>query len=119
MSVEIDFNSLKYNLYEILNIPQDAEESKIKKSFMKIIKSFHPDKNSELEDEIYYHIILSNQILLNKQSRQKYDAYLFSSALNFNELKTSFNKTIKEIKTETPDNESFNSKIEALNKISL
>ena len=65
---------------------------------------------------ILINIILSNQILLNKQSRQKYDAYLFSSALNFNELKTSFNKTIKEIKTETPDNESFNSKIEALNK---
>jgi DnaJ-class molecular chaperone len=64
--IEIDFNSLKYNLYEILNDARDDDDIKIKKSFMKLIKNFHPDKNSELEEEIYYHIIMSNQILLNK-----------------------------------------------------
>jgi DnaJ-class molecular chaperone len=63
--IEIDFNSIKYNLYEILNVTKDVDEQKIKKSFMKIIKNFHPDKNSELEEDIYYHIILANQILLN------------------------------------------------------
>jgi len=63
--VEIDFNSIKYNLYEILNVKPDADDVKIKKNFMRAIKNFHPDKNSELEEEIYYNMILANQILLN------------------------------------------------------
>ena len=57
--IEIDFNNLKYNLYEILNVPPTSDESNIKKSFMKLVKNFHPDKNSELEEDIYYHIIYS------------------------------------------------------------
>ena len=85
--VEIDFNNLKYNLYEILNIPTNSDDVKIKKNFMKIIKNFHPDKNSELEEEIYYHIILANQILLNKESRKKYDEFSACSAETFHELK--------------------------------
>jgi curved DNA-binding protein CbpA len=95
--IEIDFNNLKYNLYEILNVPMDATEVKIKKSFMKLVKTFHPDKNLELEEEIYYHIILSNQILLNKESRVKYDAFLQTTADTFEELKNTFNKNIKDI----------------------
>ena len=45
--IEIDFNNLKYNLYELLNIQPDADTTKIKKNFMKVIKNFHPDKNSD------------------------------------------------------------------------
>lgn len=101
--IEIDFNNMKYNLYEILNVSPQAEEIKIKKSFMKLIKNFHPDKNSELEEEIYYHIILANQILLNKDSRKKYDNFLADRADTFDELKQSFNKTIKNINLPTKD----------------
>jgi curved DNA-binding protein CbpA len=90
--IEIDFNALKYNLYEILNISSVADDIKIKKSFMKIIKNFHPDKNSELEEEIYYHLILANQILLNKESRYKYDLFISDTADTFCELKSKFNK---------------------------
>jgi DnaJ-class molecular chaperone len=60
--IEIDFNNLKYNLYELLNVKQSDDSIKIKKKFMKVIKNFHPDKNSTLEEDIYYHIILANQI---------------------------------------------------------
>ena len=63
--MSIDFNTLKYNLYTILNVSNDADNVTIKTKFMKIIKNFHPDKNTELEEEIYYHIILANQVLLN------------------------------------------------------
>ena len=101
--IEIDFNNIKYNLYEILNINEDADESKIKKSFMKIIKTFHPDKNSELEEDIYYHIILANQILLNKESRKKYDSFIDDSADTYGELKDKFNKTIKDINSNIPN----------------
>ena len=118
--IEIDFNTMKYNLYEILNVSPQTEESKIKKSFMKLIKNFHPDKNSELEEEIYYHIILANQILLNKDSRKKYDNYLTDRSNTFNELKNNFDKTIKNTKnTDTPNGDNisiFNNKFEELNK---
>jgi DnaJ-class molecular chaperone len=108
--IEIDFNNLKYNLYEILNVPIDAPENKIKKSFMKLVKTFHPDKNLELEEEIYYHIILSNQILLNKESRIKYNNFLQTSADTFKELKDTFNKNIKDIEQQ------FNNKDVSLNE---
>lgn len=118
--IEIDFNNIKYNLYEILNVNEDADESKIKKSFMKIIKTFHPDKNSELEEEIYYHIILANQILLNKESRNKYDRYIADNADTHLELRDKFNKSIKETQHHNQDKGSsqnlFNYKIEELNK---
>jgi curved DNA-binding protein CbpA len=119
--IEINFNTLKYNLYEILNVPQDADESKIKKSFMKMVKNFHPDKNSELEEEIYHHIILSNQILLNKESRKKYDNFLVDRANTFVELKESFNKNIKELDNLFPEKtvskQSFQRQVDELNRM--
>lgn len=118
--ISIDFNNLKYNLYELLNVPPDAESTKIKKNFMKVIKNFHPDKNSELEEEIYYHIILSNQILLDKESRKKYDDFINGTAETFEELKGSFNKSVKDIEQYFPARESstnlFKSKLDELNK---
>lgn len=118
--IEIDFNSIKYNLYEILNVTKDADEQKIKKSFMKIIKNFHPDKNSELEEDIYYHIILANQILLNKESRKKYDSFIEDNADTYFELRDNFNKSKKEIDSNILDKGAsqnlFNYKINELNK---
>ena len=118
--IEINFNSIKYNLYEILNVSQDADDTKIKKSFVKIIKNFHPDKNSELEEDIYYHIILANQILLNKESRKKYDNFIDDNVDTYLELKNKFNKTIKNIDEQVLDKGTslnlFNYKINELNK---
>jgi DnaJ-class molecular chaperone len=90
--IEIDFNNLNYNLYELLNVPYDATEQTIKKNFIKVTKTFHPDKNSELEEDIYYHIVLANQILTNKDLRNKYDLYLKEVAETFNDLKNNYNK---------------------------
>ncbi len=103
--LEIDFNTLKYNLYDILNVPHDVEDSKIKKSFLKLIKNFHPDKNSDLEEDIYYHIVTANQILSNKESRKKYDDFISQTAKNFNELKSGFDKNIKDIESLFPKKE--------------
>ena len=100
--MSIDFNTLKYNLYTILNVSNDADNVTIKKKFMQIIKNFHPDKNTELEEEIYYHIILANQVLLNKELRKKYDLFLDPNINTFIDLKESFNK-MKDINT-TPSN---------------
>lgn len=115
-----DFTSLKYNLYELLNVQPDADPVKIKKNFMKVIKNFHPDKNSDLEEEIYYHIVLANKILLDKESRKQYDEYINDKAESFEELKSSFAKSIKDIEHLFPAKETsthaFNAKIEELNK---
>ena len=121
--MSIDFNTLKYNLYTILNVPNDADNVTIKTKFMKIIKNFHPDKNTELEEEIYYHIILANQVLLNKELRKKYDLFLDPNINTFNDLKESFNKMNKDMNTISKNNGSdslskkeFTEKCELLNK---
>lgn len=115
--IDIDFNSLKYNLYDILNIPHDADDTKIKKSFLKLIKNFHPDKNSDLEEDIYYHIVTANQILSNKESRQKYDNYITQTAKTFHELKVGFDKTTKDNFPKKEDSQKiFNNKKEELDR---
>ena len=118
--IEIDFNNLKYNLYELLNIQPDADSIKIKKNFVKVIKNFHPDKNSDLEEEIYYHIILAKQILLDNESRKRYDDFISETAESFKELKTSFAKSINDMEQHFPTKDTsvhlFNNKIEELNK---
>jgi molecular chaperone DnaJ len=75
--ITINFETLKFNLYDILNISKDASESKIKKAFRNLILNFHPDKNSEAEEDIYQHIIIANQVLSNNNTRSKYDDFLY------------------------------------------
>jgi len=91
MSLTINFDTLKFNLYEILNISTEASEHKIKKAFRNLILNFHPDKNNKNEEDIYYHIVTANQILTNKVNRKKYDDYLNKLQDTHDELKTNFN----------------------------
>lgn len=88
----VDFESLKFNLYEVLGIDSNSSENKIKKAFRNLIIHFHPDKNNDVEEEIYYHIITANQILTNKENRIKYDSYLDKKESDHNQLKNNYNK---------------------------
>lgn len=90
MTDNINFSTLKYNLYEILNVDPNTEPAKIKKVYLKIVKNFHPDKNNELEEEIYHHIILANKILTNPELKRNYDDYIFNISKLPHELKTDF-----------------------------
>lgn len=101
--VTIDFETLKFNLYEVLGIDQKASETKIKKAFRNLILNFHPDKNNNNEEEIYFHIITANQVLSNSDNRKKYDEFLNKSQYSHEDLKLTFNK----IKNDnTPENKS-------------
>ena len=50
-------SEVKYNLYEILGIQNNSNDVKIKKAFRNLILNFHPDKNNQTEEDIYYHIV--------------------------------------------------------------
>ncbi len=86
----IQFNSLEFNLYELLNLPINCTCDEIKKTFRKLIKQFHPDKITELEEKIYYNITTAHHILSNPISREKYDRWLLKSNQSHSTLKDNF-----------------------------
>lgn len=102
--VIIDFNTLKYNLYEILNVDKTVSENKIKKAFRNLILNFHPDKNSDAESDIYYHIVTANQVLTNKENRKNYDEFINKQSLNYDDLKNNFAKQKEKLEIDIPIN---------------
>ena len=121
--VTINFDDLKYNLYEVLGLDNTASEIKIKKSFKKLIIELHPDKNPDSNEEIYNHVIMANQVLLNTQLRKDYDSFLNDKNKKdaFIELKQGFEEAIKDVGSFFPENKDeaktdFKSRINDLNK---
>ena len=106
--MDIDFINIKYNLYEILNIINKDDIIKIKKQYIKTLKSFHPDKNSNLEQDIYHHIILAGKILLNDQLKEKYDKFISEDSKVHFELKDNFKKNINNVNNYTDNFETLN-----------
>jgi curved DNA-binding protein CbpA len=121
--ININFNDLKYNLYDILGLETNASNIQIKKNFKKLIVLLHPDKNPDSNDEILNHVVLGNQILSNEQTRKDYDLFLKNKTSNntFTDLKADFNNQIKDIEACFPKKDdaknTFNSKINELNKL--
>jgi curved DNA-binding protein CbpA len=91
------FNELEFNLYELLNLPTTCSLEDIKKQFRRLIKKFHPDKISEIEEKLYYNITIANHILTNKESRDRYDAWLAHSNRNHTNLKSDFKEELKNV----------------------
>jgi curved DNA-binding protein CbpA len=61
------------NLYQILEIDQSASEIEIKKSYHRLVKLYHPDKNNSLEsNEKFMRIQSAYEILINEKSRNNY-----------------------------------------------
>jgi len=114
----IDFSELKYNLYKLLNVNNDSSEKRIKKAYKKLIIQFHPDKCSDLEEEIFYNITLAYQILSNKIQRLKYDNYLKNkdSQKTSYELKNNFNN-MRNVVDEYVPNTRRDASIQYQNKI--
>ena len=115
-NLTIDFETLKYNLYEVLGIDPKSSETKIKKAFRNLILNFHPDKNNNTEEEIYYHIVTANQILTNSDVRKRYDDFLNKLQDTHDDMKSQFNK-IKEEQSRSYNNKdnSYNNKDNSYN----
>lgn len=100
----INFNDLEFNLYELLNVKNNADAIKIKKSYKKLIIQFHPDKCTDLEENIFYNITLAYQILKDKNLKKKYDIWLNkpNSEKSQIELKNNFLKESNNMKSYFP-----------------
>uniref|UniRef100_A0A8R1DQQ1 DnaJ homolog subfamily A member 2 n=1 Tax=Caenorhabditis japonica TaxID=281687 RepID=A0A8R1DQQ1_CAEJA len=60
-------------LYATLNVKPDASQGDIKKSYFKLAKEYHPDKNPEHGDK-FKEISFAYEILSNPEKRRVYDA---------------------------------------------
>ena len=119
--VTINFNELKFNLYEVLGLTNEASENRIKKSFKKLVIELHPDKNPDSNEEIFNHIVIANQVLGNSILRKDYDNYIQEKDIKIlhTDLKKDFDTVIKDVEKMFPVKEDatkqFKSKIEELN----
>lgn len=120
--ISVNFQNLKYNLYEILGVDNNSSEKKIKKNYLKLAKELHPDKNPDYNEELWDHISIAHQVLTNSNLKQKYNEFLDDAEKkeSFLDLKNTFEYEAKEVEKLFPVKDeakkTFKSKIEELNK---
>uniref|UniRef100_A0A146L092 DnaJ subfamily A member 2 n=2 Tax=Lygus hesperus TaxID=30085 RepID=A0A146L092_LYGHE len=61
-------------LYNILNVPPTATDAEIKKSYRKLAKEFHPDKNPAAGDK-FKEISFAYEVLSDPKKKEMYDRY--------------------------------------------
>lgn len=73
--------STNKDLYEILNISQNASEDEIKKSYRKLAMKYHPDRNpnDKEAEKKFKEIQKAYDILSNPKQKAKYDQFGFDS----------------------------------------
>jgi curved DNA-binding protein CbpA len=102
MDSQLQFNELEFNLYELLNLSVDCSTEDVKKRFKKLVRKFHPDKISDLEEKLYYNITIANDILSNQQSKDKYNMWLLKSNMSHMSLKSNFKEDSLNVKQYFP-----------------
>lgn len=78
--------------YDILGIPQTADNEQIKSAFRRLAKLYHPDKNPKGKDE-FGKILMAYEVLINSAQRSQYDLRLKrGAAMGYNEKESNFKK---------------------------
>ena len=85
------------NLYEILNLSQDATKNEIKISYKKLILKYHPDKNSNISSDKFLEIKYAYDILSDNEKRRLYDNKLRFESINISNMNLTNYFTIKNI----------------------
>jgi curved DNA-binding protein CbpA len=98
----LDFNDLEFNLYELMNLPFDCSYDDVKVKFRKLIKKFHPDKITKIEEKIYYNLTLAHHILSTPKIRKQYDEWLTFISKEHTDLKSGFKQAQEEVKKYFP-----------------
>lgn len=101
--MRLNFEELDYNLYQILDIPENVEYNQIKKSYKKLLLKYHPDKNPDnSNEEELYMINMAYKVLKNENNRTKYDNFLKKSRQNDNFSHVDVRKNYQNLNTNKP-----------------
>lgn len=67
------------NYYEILEVPPNATQNDIKRSFRNLALKYHPDKNGNSEDskQKFMRIVEAYEVLSDDMARRNYDINVF------------------------------------------
>jgi len=75
----------KRDYYEILGLSKSASKEEIKKSYRKLAKEFHPDRNKAADAETKFKEVQeAYDVLSDQQKRSAYDQYGFAGTQAFN-----------------------------------
>lgn len=67
-------NVVDTKLYDILGVSPSASETELKKSYRKLAKEYHPDKNPDAGDK-FKEISFAYEVLTNPEKKELYDRY--------------------------------------------
>lgn len=83
------------DLYNILNLNQNASQNEIKHAYLKLAKIYHPDKNNSLEShDKFIEIHTAYEILYNNNTNKNYNNMDNTEKLNFYDFLNKFVKLL-------------------------
>lgn len=106
MSLQIDFEDIPYDLFELLEINENSTDKEIKKAYKKCIVKYHPDKNTNSSDDYFSWITLAYKILSDPKNKELYIEWKNWSdnhnklKSNRQDIKLNTTKTYKEFEQE-------------------